>query len=754
VGFISIKAKNMALNDAKTISDNYAIGAANQLQVYLESYLTAAKDLANTFKAYKEIDEKNRRQVFSEIMKKNLELNKDFLAVWTIWESNTIDNLDSLYVNKPGSTVLGNFAPMFFKRNNVIIFDEHLETNPNEVFKGDYYETPKRLRKEVILDPYFYSYSKTKVDEVFEFTICMPIIKNNNFLGVVGIDINLEPFKKIINEVKPFENSIAFLLSNNGTYVANPDEEFTGKRAIDVFPEEIKKHRVMEHIKEGEFLSYEVIGLDGSMYYDVYAPVVIGETGTPWSIGIAVPMDQVMFKASKNFRISIFVGIIGLLILSLVIYFISNNITNPINKITNLLEKLSKGYIGNDMIASIESGDEIEDMGNALNTSINGLIEKTRFAREIGNGNLETDVNLLSEEDILGKSLVDMRDKLKTAQEEEKIRKAEDEKRQWTNQGLALFGDVLRQSHENLQELAFNIIINLVNYLKANQAGLFIKNDDDKSQVFFELLATYAFNRKKYKQKIIELGEGLVGTCAIERKTIYMTDIPNEYIRITSGLGGSNPRSLLIVPLKVEEEVLGVIEIASFNELASHEIEFVEKIGQNIASTLSSVRVSERTAQLLEKTQQQAEEMAAQEEEMRQNMEELQATQEEAARKTSEMENLLNALNSTSYVAEYNLKGYIISVNDAYLNLFGINRDEAIGVHHSDGIEFSESQKAKYDQFWADLKAGKVKKEKTKVKVKGKTYLFMESYTPIYNDEGEIYKILKIANDISEYIEK
>lgn len=240
----------------------------------------------------------------------------------------------------------------------------------------------------------------------------------------------------------------------------------------------------------------------------------------------------------------------------------------------------------------------------------------------------------------------------------------------------------------------------------------------------------------------------------MEKKTIYMTDVPQNYIRITSGLGGSNPDCLLIVPLKVEEEVLGIIEIASFNSFEKHEIEFVEKIGQNIASTLASARVSERTNQLLDQTQQQAEEMAAQEEEMRQNMEELQATQEEAARKSTEMESFIKALDSTSYVAEYDLEGKMIYVNDAYLELFGIKREDAIGTHHSDNIDFTDEQQEKYKHFWDDLRNGIIKKEKTKVTIKGKSYLFMESYTPIYNEEGDIYKILKIANDISEYIEK
>jgi len=754
IGYISVNSKNMAFEDAVTISDNYVKGAADEVRVYLENYLTIVENLNNTFKVYKEVNQENRREVIANIMIKSLEANPDFMAIWSTWEPYSIDSLDNRYKNKKGSTVIGNFGHLYYKDEGVIKLDESIESNAVSIYSGDYYQLPKKTKRTVILNPYYYSYTNNKKDEVLETSIVGPIMEGNKFLGVVGADIKLNQFQEIINKIKPFENSIAFLMANNGAYVANPNPEYIGKPVDEIFPEESQQYEIMEHIRNGEFLSYTINGLDGAMYYVVYAPIKIGNTGTPWSIGIAVPMDQVMSKARRNFRISIIVGIVGLLILSLVIYTISNSITNPILKITEFLKKLSEGHIGSEMKVAIKSGDEIEEMGDALNKSINGLIEKTDFAKDIGDGKYDTSVKLLSDKDVLGKSLLDMRDKLTKAREEEKERKIDDKKRTWVNEGLALFSDVLRQNHENLTELSFHVILNIINYLKANQGGLFVKNDEDKDNIHFELLATYAFDRRKYNTRKIELGEGLVGTCAIEKQTIYMTEVPNDYIRITSGLGGANPNSLLIVPLKIEEEVLGVIEIASFNTFEDYEIEFVEKIAQNIASTLSSVKISERTTELLEKTQQQAEEMAAQEEEMRQNMEELQATQEEASRKTSEMEGFINALNSTSYVAEYNLDGKIIFVNDAYLELFGISRTEALSTHHSDNIDFTDEQKKRYDQFWEDLKNGFIKKQKTQVTIKGNTYLFMESYTPIYNEEGEVYKILKIANDISEYINK
>jgi len=313
-------------------------------------------------------------------------------------------------------------------------------------------------------------------------------------------------------------------------------------------------------------------------------------------------------------------------------------VQKPLKITTDTLQKLVKGDLNVQIDEKYKlSNDETGQMNLALDEMITNLKETAEFARQIGEGNLEHEIELLGETDHLRIALTEMKEKLKEAKKIQEEKRIDEEKRSWANEGLAKLNEILRKQND-VEELSYQIISFLVNYINANQGGIFIRNNENPENITLDLKSFYAFNRRKYLKKSFELGEGLVGNCAIEKKRIHLTEIPDNYIRITSGLGGSNPRSLILIPMKLEEEVLGVIEIASFNKYEEHQIKFLEQASLSIASSLNMAETNKRTSELLAKTQQQAEEMSAQEEEMRQNMEELQATQEESSRKAEDFE--------------------------------------------------------------------------------------------------------------------
>ena len=111
--------------------------------------------------------------------------------------------------------------------------------------------------------------------------------------------------------------------------------------------------------------------------------------------------------------------------------------------------------------------------------------------------------------------------------------------------------------------------------------------------------ACYAWDKKKFLNHKIYHGEGLAGQAWQEGDIVYLTEVPQSYIKITSGLGDANPTSVLIVPLKVNDQIFGVVEIASFSVFQDFEIEFVQKIAETIASTISTVKINARTQRLV-----------------------------------------------------------------------------------------------------------------------------------------------------------
>ncbi|MCU4175879.1 PAS domain S-box protein [Carboxylicivirga sp. N1Y90] len=373
------------------------------------------------------------------------------------------------------------------------------------------------------------------------------------------------------------------------------------------------------------------------------------------------------------------------------------------------------------------------------------------FVDNLRQDNFEAALQLNEEKDTLAKSLLRLRDYLIKSKKDEEQRRVEEEQRNWVTQGLAQFGEILRKESDNLEDLSYNIINYLVDYMKINQAGFYLLNNLSKTEKFFELTACVAFDRKKFTDKRIDWEEGLIGRCALEMETIYMTDVPNDYLNITSGLGEANPRSILIVPLKTNDEIYGVLEMASFKEFDDYEIEFVEKTAESIALTISSVQNTIRTTKLLKETQNQAERMSQQEEELRQNLEEMQATQEESDRREVEMKGILEAIDHAAISSEFEVDGTLINVNQNFLRTYRYNPEEIDGQNIK--IFFFKDDVTELDQILTDLRNGHNFKGRVKRRTKmGDEIFLLSTYTPVIDHEGEIIKILSLENDITEQV--
>ncbi len=591
--------------------------------------------------------------------------------------------------------------------------------------------------KESVIEPYLYSFTHKEDDLTMVTSLAVQLFSpQNKVIGLVGIDIKLDNINKLVKS--HYKNGIIELISAKGVYLLTKDSLKIAKKA-DINDTLFKKLKTINSI------SYDD-NTDNTEYYNLIERIKLGKSNDYWYLHFKISKDIISEKADKILRLTLIIGFLGLLILALFIYFIITPMLNPLKSVTKSLNDISKGKTGNVKI-NIKRKDELGEMSEALSNLTDSLNEKTEFAKEIGLGNLNLDLKLQSKDDVLGHALIQMKDNILSAKEQEKLHKIEEEKRKWANKGYAFFAELLRQNNDNLNNLLDNLTKHITKYLDANQCGIFLQNENNKDTL--ELMSAYAYDRKKYIEKQILVGEGLVGACFIEKQSIFLTDIPKGYTYITSGLGKSDPKSLFIAPIKNDDEIIGVIEIASFKEIEKYQRDFIEKLTETIASTILNVRNNIKMKELFEQVNQQAEEMRAQEEEMRQNMEELLANQEENERKTTEIENFFQDLHSTNLIIEINTNGKITLASSALLKHLETSRDELLGKDFKQ--IFYNTDIEKIELLWQEILQGVSKKIVSEFNFNGKDYKFYDTFVPIRDSEGNISKVIRISFDTESF---
>lgn len=284
-----------------------------------------------------------------------------------------------------------------------------------------------------------------------------------------------------------------------------------------------------------------------------------------------------------------------------------------------------------DRMFVFNNGIETETISEEINKrSIEHVKRASDFIASIASGVYDVEWQGLSAENAplnkntLAGNLINLRERLKTV-------KIEDEKRNWSNEGLAQFSEIVRKHQHDKEELPIKCISFLTKYIQAQQGSLFIVEGEGK-EAYLNLAGCYAFDRRKWLQKRVEIGVGLVGQVFLEGESVMLKEVPAGYTTITSGLGDSTPSCIAIIPMKYEGTCVAISEFATFNELQNYQVVFLEKAGEFLASALINARNTLRMKQLLHEASERESIMQQREEELRQNMEELQATQEELVR--------------------------------------------------------------------------------------------------------------------------
>ena len=194
----------------------------------------------------------------------------------------------------------------------------------------------------------------------------------------------------------------------------------------------------------------------------------------------------------------------------------------------------------------------------------------------------------------------------------------------WLKSNLAKFTQML-QGQKDLETVTQRILSELAQVVTAHYGAFYIlKQNEDTQVVKLSLFSAYGYKSEKHIPREFAIGEGLVGQVALEKERIILSNVPGNYIRITSSLGRAKPTNLIILPVLFENKVKAVIELASLDTFSETHIDFLEQLTESIGIVINTIEANSRTEELLAQSQSLAGELKLQQEELSRTNDELQ----------------------------------------------------------------------------------------------------------------------------------
>ncbi|MEN8122290.1 MAG: GAF domain-containing protein [Bacteroidota bacterium] len=572
-----------------------------------------------------------------------------------------------------------------------------------------------------------------------------PIFSGQKYLGYIEADISFNWLNKMIVANDNLQKDIErYVVSNSGNIIATNNKKFTiGDRIKMICPS--------CPISSSE--SYKNFIVNGSEL--VYChPVLLSEQAGKWHVCFktqqSVMFELLGYQFWKHFLIGLFLLILSIvLIIVFIDYFM-----RPFKMLINFAQKVAVGDFECEQGSmEITREDEFGQLQKAFRGISEALKETSEVSKAIASGDFSKIVKVKSDKDLLASSINQMNNFLKKKEEAEELRKKDEGKQKWFNKGISLISDVLKTNQDDTKQLAERIIKMLVEFIDISLGGIYIKEITDNEKTIYRLFAAYAYSEKTFLDKQFYSGESLVGSCASEKRMIYMSSIPKGYMRILSGLGESVPQSLLLIPLIYNDEVFGVLELASLKKITEHEREFLQKAAENIANTLSLTQISSQTTDLLEKSRLQSVELEKRDKEMLNTLDQLRELQKETAKNEAEIRAKITAMNNTLLVVEYTTDGILLEANQKFLNSMDYTLEEIKGLNVLDLLD--EQEKKELINIINTVKQGNfyeaVLKRYTK---QGQEKWLLATYTPVLDEAGVTSSILFFATDISRIIAK
>ncbi len=371
IGYISYRLNEITYSNSIQIVKGSTREYQNKISEDLTVMLETARTLRNSFKAYPQLKSPVSETIFENLLKSNLENHPEYLSVGVYWELKT---LDKSYNKKNGRFFNG-----FFRENNRIINQKALEDTTNQELTTTYYQVRKK-NKDVIVNPY-YDQSTKEMQGILMTSLLTPIKDEaGKFMGMIGIDVSLSHLNDLIANIKPYENSKSYIISENRIIVAHTNPELTGTNFTSSLAADsalFKKEVFADKSVSQKSFSY-TNSADGNEYFVSFEPIKIRDIETNWLIGMEVPTSVILQEANIVAAKTAIAGLLGLILLYIVIYFIASKISEPIVKGVEFAKTVASG----DLNAQLETyqNDEIGDLAESLSLMASRL---TKIISEI-----------------------------------------------------------------------------------------------------------------------------------------------------------------------------------------------------------------------------------------------------------------------------------------------------------------------------------------------------------------------------------
>ncbi len=339
IGITYLMASRIITNFSYKQGDALAAQYANEIKAELDVGISVARTISNAFSGMKSAGFTDR-EAYNAVLRETLELNHTLLGVWSVWEPNALDGRDSQYRNSAGHDDSGRFIPAWNRGTGLIDLAPTLDYETAGA--GDFYLLPKRTGEETCLEPYSYSYTGKKEDEILLTTFSVPIVVDGRFVGAVGVDYDLRTISELINSYKPIEGAYGVLTANSGNRIVHTNKELIGKQVGDDTPD--KKDAILAAIREGRTFNLVKKNMaTGAVSYISYYPVTIGQNKQPWSFFMVLPLDVLLKELYTLVAVMAIVGCASAVLGLIITLLIGNSIVRPARLVHEGVIRFSRG---------------------------------------------------------------------------------------------------------------------------------------------------------------------------------------------------------------------------------------------------------------------------------------------------------------------------------------------------------------------------------------------------------------------------